>query len=636
MPTEHERKEQPSETLGLLKTLIEIQASQNTVLTKLTQQMDTVICVLERISKQTCATVNEENTQTGLQTALKTTSETLLELYKTTHPDAALAYEKIEKVRKELLECCPPEKPKPFCTYEPCEPKEPESGSRETLTGSSRPDRVIGAPYPPAEHSDTEEPNEDEGPDVPRGPFRGFVIPGRGLQLRDFNAGPGGGDPDPVVFGKYSDYGTSVTPNSIFSTVAADISGAESGNVVMATGNWYAVYSTDGGSTFTAIDPTTVFPNTADGGFCCDQIVQYAPSIDRFIWLMQFNPGTDGNSRLRIAAASPQDIINSKCSSWTYWDLTSGQFGIAAVKDTTGPLDYPDMSIGDNSLYVSVDARGSGAGLLVVRVPLNEIQSSSTIHFRFTTPSDSASAYGGHLCQNTGDEVFWGGCGNPKDNGTLQVFSWAENSNTYFWRDVNLKYNWPNGTISSIAQDGTTDWLTKLSSFPKFGVTGVTRRGNEVWFAWTASSGDGGHGGFNFPNPQVQVVKVDVKNGYKLLDHFPIWNNDNAFAYPCLATNDRGEVGICLGWGGANKFYANSAVGILGDFVVWYPELSDTATTRWGDYVSVRQASPQTGLFAGFGYAILQDSTKTAGFRFDPFYILFGRNSIVNPGPIIK
>ena len=206
----------------------------------LKRQMDTVICVLDRISMQTCAMLNEENTQTALQTAMKTASETLLELYKTTHPEAALAHEKLEKVRKELLECCPPEKPKPFCTFQPCESKEPESGSSASLTAVSFPNRVFGAPFPPAQHDDTEEPNEDEGPDVPRGPFRGFVIPGRGLQLMDFKSGPaGGGDPDPVVFGKYTPYGDKATP---ISSVAADISGAESGNVVLATGNWYAAY----------------------------------------------------------------------------------------------------------------------------------------------------------------------------------------------------------------------------------------------------------------------------------------------------------------------------------------------------------------------------------------------------------
>ena len=83
----------------------------------------------------------------------------------------------------------------------------------------------------------------------------------------------------------------------------------------MATANRYVSYSTDGGDTFTSLDPTTIFDNTADGGFCCDQIVQYAPSIDRFIWLMQFSTGTDGKNRLRIAAASPETVVSSKCTS---------------------------------------------------------------------------------------------------------------------------------------------------------------------------------------------------------------------------------------------------------------------------------------------------------------------------------
>src|SRR6516165_10267362 len=43
-----------------------------------------------------------------------------------------------------------------------------------------------------------------------------------------------------------------------------------------------AAFSTDGGSTFKILDPTTIFTNDAVG-FCCDQIIQYAPSIGRFI-----------------------------------------------------------------------------------------------------------------------------------------------------------------------------------------------------------------------------------------------------------------------------------------------------------------------------------------------------------------
>jgi hypothetical protein len=406
----------------------------------------------------------------------------------------------------------------------------------------------------------------------------------------------------------------------------------------MVSGNWYAAYSTDGGTTFTSVDPTTIFDNTADGGFCCDQIIQYVPSIDRFVWLMQFGSGANGKNRLRIASASPETVSSSSCTSWTYWDLTSDALGVvttAADAALTNPihwLDYPNMSVGSGSLYISVDNVGNGGaspatgGRIVVRIPLQEIAAGGTINYRYTDWSNAGLAYAGHVTQNTGDEAYWAG---HRNNSTMQVFNWPESSTSYSWRDVGVS-NWPNGTLSSTAKNGN-DWLTKAATFPKFGVIGATRRGNEVWFAWNSSSGTGAPGGFNFPNANIQVVKLDPTNNYSKLDQFPIWNNGYAFAYPALATNDRQEVGVALGWGGTNDD-ANSAVGILGDFVVWFFEGSTASGTRWGDYITARQASPQTGLFAGFGYATLKDTTVAAGLRFDPFYVLFGRNSIINPG----
>src|SRR5262249_16764849 len=127
----------------------------------------------------------------------------------------------------------------------------------------------------------------------------------------------------------------------------AEPSGASGGGVILVSANWSVAYSTDGGATFTVLNPTAIFPNDAVG-FCCDHIVQYAPSIARFIWLLQ-------GSGYRLATASPADIMNSSGSSWTYWNLTPGIFG-----KCTAP-DYPDLAIGDNSLYISWDANG-GAG----------------------------------------------------------------------------------------------------------------------------------------------------------------------------------------------------------------------------------------------------------------------------------
>jgi hypothetical protein len=630
MSNDHEDSGHADEVSELLRTLIEVGVSQNELLAALSRKVDTAICVLERISKHTCETLNEAHEQTVLQAALTECMETCV----TCHGEIP---KKSPTPHSEQPARCETEQRERYCKYEPCEPTEEEGGSAVSLTGSAPPQRAFGAPFPPAVRTDApdDDANKFPAPEVPRGPFRGFLVPGQTVRPLDIRSGDTGDNPDPVIFGKYTNYGKIATP---LSTVAADISGAESGRIVLATGNWYAAYSTDGGTTFTSVDPTTIFDNTADGGFCCDQIVQYVPSIDRFIWLMQFSTGANGKNRLRIAAASPETVSTSKCTSWTYWDLTSDALGIittaadAALSLPIHWLDYPNMSVGNNSLYISVDNVGNGSaspptgGRIIVRIPLSEIAAGVTINFRYTDWAKAGNAYAGHVTQNTGDEAYWAG---NKNNSTLQVFNWNENSTSYSWRDVGVS-NWPNGTLTSIAKNGS-DWLTKATTFPRFGVIGATRRGNEIWFAWTASNGTGANGGFNFPNANVQVVKIDPTNSYKRLDQFAIWNNDYAFAYPALATNNQNEVGIALGWGG-KAFDADSAVGILGDFVVWYPEASTLSTARWGDFVTARQASPQTSLFAGFGYAILQDTTTTAGVRFDPFYVLFGRQSIINPG----
>ncbi|MGO9420092.1 hypothetical protein [Roseiarcus sp.] len=618
-PERHGPRPAPGEIGDLLRTLIEVQVANNEMLAGLTRKLDRAICVLEHISRNTCETLNEV-------AALADCKEPCEPCEPCAPPEATCCGKPPAEGPKP---CPPPEKHEPPCKYEPCEPGEEAGGSDVSKPGSAPPQRTFGAPYPPVVRPEnpTIRANGFRAPRIPRGPFRGFLTPGAvhaPLNFSSGGAGGAGGD-DPVVFGVYTNSGSVASPQS---TVAADISGAQSGNIVLATGNWYILYSFDGGGTFTTLDPTTVFDNTADGGFCCDQIVQYVPSIDRFIWLMQFNPGADGKNRLRVASASPESVHSSKCTSWTYWDLTSDALGIvttaADAKNGIHNLDYPNISVGTNYLYISVD--NWSAGRIVVRISLSDISAGGTINFRYTDWSNGGVAYGSHVTQNTGDEAYWAG---NKNNSTLTVFNWNENSTSYSWRDVGVN-NWPNGTLSSTGASGA-DWLTKASSFPNAGVIGATRRNNEIWFAWMASSGTGAPGGFNFPNANVQVVKIDPTNNYQRIDQFPIWNNDYAFAYPALATNSQGEVGIALAWGG-KTFDANSAVGILGDFVVWYPEASTFSTTRWGDFVTARQASPQTGLFAGFAYAILKDTTTTAGYRFDPYYLLFGRNSIINPG----
>jgi len=489
----------------------------------------------------------------------------------------------------------------------------------EARTGTAPPKRVKGAPYPPVPRDDdpARQPNRRPVRIVPDGPPRGLAPLSAGSALRDV-AGSGGAGLDFQVW-------TDDPSVANASTNAADISGAKAGSVVLMSGNFYIDYSTDGGATFTTLNPTTVFPNTLAGGFCCDQVLQYAPQIDRFLWLLQYRSDATGANAYRLAAASPQDVIDSNCTAWTYWDLPSAIFGLG-----TDWMDYPSMSLGDGEAYISFDVLDSTAdgvadnGLVVVRFNLAEIAASGSINFAFTDPANGAVAWGSGVSQNTGNEVFWAG---HVDNGTVRVFSWRNDSGTYFWRDVEVA-NWPNATLSSNGPSPPgNNWFGH--GFPNNAVIGITRRGNELWLAWTASSGRGTPTSFEFPHPHVQVVKLAI-GGWTVIEQMQVWNPDLAFGYPSLATNSDNEVGIALGWGGGGSFHANSAVGIMGDYVVWFRDGSTWTHSRWGDYVSVRRAEPETRMFAGFGYVIV-DTDTGAGHRFDPYYVLFGRSQDERP-----
>src|SRR5260370_5501122 len=325
--------------LKSLQSLGALQGFQNEVLTRTLNQSETVVCILERISKQTCESLNEIHSQTRLKESMQASLSTLVELFKSAHPEAAPELARLAKIREQLLACCPPKEEEPVCVYEPCTSLDPSPASASSLSATAPPNKVCDAPFPhfdiEAEGQEDERINNNGLPPVANGPLRGSLAPTwpamtvfrpDDFSKPDGSPGPLGAAPDsdPVAFGKNTPFGkTGGTP--------PDPSGASSGNVVLATGNTYASLSTDVVVRFTLLDPTTIFPsapnkdsagNLLDKGLCCDQVVQYVPSIDRFIWLMQFcGAGATclhGSNRIRIPASSPQDMINSAGTAWTY------------------------------------------------------------------------------------------------------------------------------------------------------------------------------------------------------------------------------------------------------------------------------------------------------------------------------
>ena len=506
----------------------------------------------------------------------------------------------------------------PFTLTGPLQLPAAAPGSSTSLTGSVAPNTFKG-PFPPEPPALTAEDADVPGWIAPIGP----VVPAKpSASTKTQNAVVGGVEQQAQITSNSSS--VQFLLNQSISDMAGtgyptEPSGASTTisktgqTVVFITANSDAVYSINGGSTFTKLNPTTIFNNKVAGGFCCDQIVQYVPSVNLFVWLMQFRRatvnGAPGPNLQRLAVATPEDIVANAQTAWTSWDLTSADFGLGNER-----MDYPDLSVGTNNLYISVDAFGAPkGGLMVVRIPLKELVARGTINFRYTTPLDSNSAWGSHLAQNPGTTIFW--AGNEHTSG-LRVFTWPESSNDYSWVVVPINSWSDTNYTSTTPAPGKANWLQKLGGFPNSGVIGGTRAGNDLWLAWSAGTDS------NFPMPHVEMVDLNISSvsSPTFKKQVQIWNSSYAFAYPALFTSNSGEIGLSLEYGGNGNF-ENHVVGFWGDFLVYITTDSTFGVGRFGDYVTIRRDA-NSKYFDAFGYGMLD--VKSSG-QSDVHFVIFGR-----------
>jgi hypothetical protein len=612
-----------------------------------TGEIDT--CLLDKIAQIACMTANETHLNGKFLASIAESLASLLAMYRGVHADQALQLDRLAKVESELRECCPVDAPDdPVCCYEPCEP----AGGIRRGDGYSTKSRGYIEPEQVSESHGrwTIKPhtlNEIESlPQVVQGSLVGPLSPSLSTPpALDFRSGSGpapSGGQEPVTFRTFSESGvtTGVWP--------PDMSGAKSGDVVLMSGNLWLKLSVDGGKTFADVKFTDVFAQEKTyGGWAGDQVIHYAPQIDCFVLYVQSKAGAKGGANasrsvVKVALASPADLKKFKGgkAAWRrQWHFTSDNFGLNAW------LDFPDLSFGDSWLYINTntftrtyDSAGKSkdvfAGRLFFELPLKELSAGTGFTYWYGLITDPL-VYGSPT-QNIGDENYWAA---HVDNSTMRIYSSKGSESDYHWRERKLGANWPMAAVDknnvrdiiSAAPD-SGDWLSDDHR-----IIGATRVNNQVWFAWTAAPGDGGAGGFKFPQAHIQIAKFDLAQDYKFVEQSQVWNAEHAYAYPSLTTNSNNEVGISLAWGGG-KYYGSHAVGILGDFVVWYGRASQLTSTivsptRFGDYLHVRLAHPDTRFFGAFGYSVLDKPTSTPPETADYLYVEFGREAIALPGP---
>ena len=628
---------------------------QNRLRAEMAASLALTTCLLEKIGRIGCMTANEVH-RNGIELkAIRHAVEALLDLYRTANPAAALEADRLSKLRAQIERCCPPEQTcATICTYEPCELPGGRGDGWSTKSRGRVELRETGERHPPWQF--VERPRhtgEKTLPRVPPGAFTGLLSPSAPTPLpQDFR----GGGPTPP--GAQAPVGfRTFTQTELADTSPPDMSGARGGDVVLMSGNLWLKLSVDGGATFIDLDFTKIFEqDKVYGGWAGDQVIHYIPAIDCFVLYVQSFQGTekkpDGTANpefnknvVKVALASQSDLkkfTGGKPAWWRQWDFTSDTFGLGSAW-----MDFPDMTYGINFLHINTNVYAGKSGKLFFELPLSEMLAGKGFGFLFAFDA----SYPGSPAQNVeGDDFYW--AGHVSDLG-IRIYSSRGGDPNFAWRERTLN-GWPRDK-SDDGKKFEDNVISKAPDLPYWvsqdhRIIGATRAGGQLWFAWTAADGDGGHGGVKFPHPHIQIAKFDIAKDFERVDQMQVWNADHAYAYPSLATNSDGEVGISLAWGGGTTLYGSHAVGILGDFVVWYGAKSDatvlrqgkddagnaTIELRFGDYLHVRLAHPDTRYFGAFGYAVLEDAAVTTPRRgkFVYSYTEFGRPLL--PGPVVK
>ncbi|MFG2059570.1 hypothetical protein ACGFI9_36715 [Micromonospora sp. NPDC048930] len=368
---------------------------------------------------------------------------------------------------------------------------------------------------------------------------------------------------------------------------------ANGGNIFQ-TGNWYATRSTNNGATWSALDPFTIFGS----GFCCDQVTQYDPIRGRQFWLLQYS------DHLVLANASAAGA--GAFTSWCWYTITPSWFG----QPSTTSIDYNDMTIGNNYVYISSNLFPSGGGSAsgIIRLPAAAMSTCGGFSYNYLTRTDNFTF---KLTPGSTDTLFWGSNWGQTNGSSFRVFAWAESSTSYSWWDRTVAsygfFTRNSGQNCASANGVVTNWC----AFADSRTLGAYRAAGVLGFSFNARQ-DGSH-----PFPYTRIVWFN-ESTKAYLGAGDVWGSWGAIQFMSLAPNNAGRVGGVFAWGGGTgttAYYPGGAAYTTGattiennsNFFLWGQGNTCTAAggiPRFGDYLTARtyKANPSTWIAAAYAF----------------------------------
>ncbi len=363
------------------------------------------------------------------------------------------------------------------------------------------------------------------------------------------------------------------------------------GGQVFVTGNWFASASTNGGGTWTFVNPFTALQPPAPTAFCCDQIVLHDVRRGIWLWILQYVRDANGTNVFRLAFTRDADFPGG----WSFWEIAPTTLNPA----WTGLwFDYPDAALTAENLYVSFNvfnASGQWQRAVVMRFPLAQIARRGALRMAHWSTTSEGSL---RLTQGADCTMYWGSHAGAT---TLRLFSWPDGQGVV--NSWNIAVAPSNSQISGTAPNGV-NWLGRAD----WRITAAAVAAGRITFAWT-SGADAAH-----PQAYVRVARIDEATK-QVVDQPDLWDPSLAFASPAAAPNGSDDIGMvwfmCGGavnptpgvgaWDQAAGTWSGTVGGALGG--------NSPNAAKWGDYLSCRPTPTARGWVAS-GYTLQGGQTQ--------------------------
>ncbi len=398
---------------------------------------------------------------------------------------------------------------------------------------------------------------------------------------------------------------------------------AVDGKNIFQTGNWYASRSLNNGATWQYLNPFTIFSDSTVSGFCCDQVTLYDAGRDRVFWLQQYGNG------LKLALSSGQSLFKT----WCYYNITPGTVGEPA--DTE--IDYNDLALGSEYVYIASNLfpAAGGSETEILRMPIDSLLTCGAWSGGYIKVSDRFTF---KPVQGAADVMYWGSNWGGSNGSDFRIYSWAENSGSYFWYDRSIDsytFMYRNNGQNCASQNGV---VTNWCQFADSRVLGAYRANGVLGFSFNAQQ-DG-----TFPFPYTRRVYFN-ESDKTYIGSANFWGSWGALLFMQLAPNARGHIGGVFAWGGGTSdstFYPGAGVLIDDDYspnqpwsysyylsgvgnTCQYQDTNGALLWRWGDYLTVRPLNPASDVWVGTGYAIKGANCGSTGWKAQPHNVVFGR-----------